>query len=61
MTRKKNSSVEMREIRKKIDKVDTKILPLMVRRSELVNEALNLKKKKSEIVDIRRINKIKKN
>ena len=60
MTRKKNSSVEMREIRKKIDKVDTKILPLMVRRSELVNEALNLKKKKSEIVDIRRINQIKK-
>ena len=50
----------MREIRKKIDKVDTKILPLMVRRSELVNAALNLKKKKSEIVDIRRINQIKK-
>ena len=50
----------MREIRKKIDKVDTKMLPLMVRRSELVNAALNLKKKKSEIVDIRRINQIKK-
>ncbi len=60
MTRNKNSSIEMREIRKKIDKVDTKILPLMVRRSELVNAALNLKKKKSEIVDIRRINQIKK-
>ena len=50
----------MREIRKKIDKVDTKMLPLMVRRSELVNAALNLKNKKSEIVDIRRINQIKK-
>ena len=60
MTSNKNNSIEMREIRKKIDKVDTKILPLMVKRSELVNKALNLKKKKSEIVDIKRINQIKK-
>ena len=60
MTRNKNNSIEMREIRRKIDKVDTKILPLMVKRSELVNKALNLKKKKSEIVDIKRINQIKK-
>ena len=56
----KNNSIEMREIRKKIDKVDTKILPLMVKRSELVNKALSLKKKKSDIVDIKRINQIKK-
>ena len=60
MTRNKNNSIEMREIRKKIDKVDTKILPLMVKRSELVNKALSLKKKKSDIVDIKRINQIKK-
>ena len=50
----------MREIRKKIDKVDSKILPLMVKRSKLVNKALDLKNKKSEIVDIKRINQIKK-
>ena len=60
MTRNKNNSIEMRGIRKKIDKVDTKILPLMVKRSELVNKALSLKKKKSDIVDIKRINQIKK-
>ena len=49
----------MREIRKKIDIIDTKLLPLMVKRSQLVNKALNLKTKKSEIVDIKRINQIK--
>ena len=46
MTRNKNNSIEMKEIRNKIDKVDTKILPLMVKRSELVKKALSLKKKK---------------
>ena len=60
MTRNKNNSIEMREIRKKIDKVDTKILPLIVKRSELVNKALSLKKRKSDIVDTKRINQIKK-
>ena len=59
MTKSKNSSNQMREVRKKIDKVDSKILPLMIKRSKLVNEALNLKTKKSEIVDIKRINQIK--
>ena len=50
----------MKEIRKKIDKIDSKILPLMVKRSHLVNKALELKTKRSEIVDIKRINQIKK-
>ncbi len=59
MTKSKNSSTQIREVRKRIDKVDSKILPLMVKRSKLVNEALNLKTKKSEIVDIKRINQIK--
>ena len=49
----------MKEIRKRIDKVDSKLIPLMVRRSKLVNKALELKTKKSEIVDVRRINQIK--
>ena len=51
----------MREIRKSIDEVDSKILPLMVKRSKLVSKALDLKSKKSEIVDLERINQIKKN
>ncbi len=50
----------MREVRRKIDRVDSQILPLMVKRSQLVNKALSLKTKKSEIVDTKRINQIKK-
>ena len=60
MISKKNNSVKMREIRKKIDIVDSQILPLMVKRSKLVSKALDLKTKKSEIVDVKRINQIKK-
>ncbi len=60
MTQRKNSTYEMREIRKKIDLIDNKILPLMIKRSLLVSNALNLKTKKSEIVDTKRINQIKK-
>ncbi len=50
----------MKEVRKKIDKIDSKILPLMVKRSILVNKALSLKTKKSEIVDLKRISQIRK-
>tara|TARA_Y100000992_G_scaffold259370_1_gene193888 strand:+ start:485 stop:748 length:264 start_codon:yes stop_codon:yes gene_type:complete len=50
----------MREVRKKIDQIDSKILPLMVKRSQLVNRALSLKTRRSEIVDSKRINQIKK-
>ena len=49
----------MKEVREKIDKIDSKILPLMIKRSILVNKALALKTKKSEIVDLRRIRQIK--
>ncbi len=56
----KNNTAKMREIRKRIDKIDSKILPLMVKRALQVNKALNLKTKKSEIVDVKRINQIKK-
>ena len=50
----------MKEVRKRIDKIDSQILPLMVKRSQLVNRALSLKTRKSEIVDLKRINQIKK-
>ena len=50
----------MKEVRKRIDKIDSQILPLMVKRSQLVNRALSLKTRKSEIVDSKRISQIKK-
>ena len=56
----KNNSEEMKRIRKKIDQVDDKLLPLMVKRSKLVEKALSLKKKQTEIVDKKRINEISK-
>ena len=56
----KNNSTEMKLIRKKIDEVDDKLLPLMVKRSQLVEKALSLKKKQAEIVDKKRINDISK-
>ena len=56
----KNNSKEMKLIRKKIDQVDDKLLPLMVKRSKLVEKALSLKKRQTEIVDKKRINEISK-
>ena len=56
----KNNSKEMKLIRKKIDQVDDKLLPLMVKRSKLVEKALSLKKKQNEIVDKKRIDEISK-
>ena len=60
MTSKKNNSPAMKKVRVKIDEIDSKIIPLMVKRSLLVNQALDLKKKRSDIIDIKRINQIKK-
>ena len=37
----KNNSKEMKLIRKKIDQIDDKLLPLMVKRSKLVEKALS--------------------
>ena len=60
MKSKKNNTPEMKAIRNKIDAVDNKILPLMVKRSKLVEKALELKITQSEIVDKKRINEITK-
>ena len=54
----KNNSKEMRLIIKQIDLVDDKLLPLMVKRSKLVEKALSLKKKQTEIIDKKRIEEI---
>ena len=56
----KNNSKEMKLLRKKIDQVDDKLLPLMIKRSKLVEEALSLKKRQTEIVDKKRIDEISK-
>ena len=60
MKKVKNNTAKMKEVRKKIDKIDSKILPLMVKRSLLVSKALSFKTKKSEIVDLKRISQIRK-
>ncbi len=60
MKAKKNNTPEMKHIRNKIDVIDSKLLPLMVKRSQLVEKALELKVKHSEIVDKERISEITK-
>ena len=60
MNEKKNNTPQMKLIRNKIDLIDNKLLPLMVKRSQLVEKALELKLKRSEIVDQRRIREITK-
>ena len=50
----------MKLIRNKIDVIDSKLLPLMVKRSQLVEKALELKIKRTEIVDRKRIDEITK-
>ena len=50
--------LNLKSIRDKIDKIDEKIFPLVIKRSKLVNLALEAKTKKSQIIDRERINKI---
>ena len=58
MKDKKNNTSQMKALRNKIDIIDGKLLPLMVKRSHLVEKALKLKVKRSEIVDQKRISEI---
>jgi len=60
MKTKKNNTPQMKIIRNKIDIIDNKLLPLMVKRSKLVEKALELKVRHSEIVDQKRIREISK-
>ena len=60
MKAKKNNTPQMKVIRNKIDIIDSQLLPLMVKRSQLVEKALELKVRRSEIVDKKRINEIRK-
>jgi len=46
----------IKKIRIKLDKIDTKLLLIIKKRTKLVNEIVGLKKNKKEIVDQKRIN-----
>ena len=47
---------KLKELRKKLDKLDDSFMKLIKRRSHLVEQVLSLKENKSEIVDKKRIN-----
>ena len=57
--------INIQKIRKKLDKIDIKLLRLIKKRSNLVDQVIKLKKTKNQIVDKKRINlilkRIKKN
>ena len=48
----------LNKARVEIDKIDEKLLPLIVKRSKMVNMALESKTKKSQIIDQKRIKSI---
>ena len=52
------NKVKLNKIRTKIDKLDTKLLDLIKKRTNLVNEVIKTKKFKSQIVDKTRIKKV---
>jgi len=48
--------IKISKIRKKLDKVDIKLLMLIKERALLVDRVLKLKKRRSEVIDKKRIN-----
>ena len=51
----KKKLTSLKKVRSEIDEIDDQILPLMIRRSQLVENALELKQLKSQIRDPKRI------
>ena len=49
-------SINIQKIRKKLDKIDIKLLNIIKERSALVDKVVKLKKFKKEIIDKKRIN-----
>ena len=49
------------EVRKKLDKLDHKLLSLIKKRTILVEKVIKIKRYKKQIVDRKRINKVLKN
>ena len=50
----KNKNINI--IRKKLDKIDIKLLKVIKERTLLVDQVLNLKESKKEVIDQKRIN-----
>jgi chorismate mutase len=46
---------KIKDIRKKLDKIDGKLLLIIKKRTNLVNQVIKLKKNKNEIIDKKRI------
>ena len=51
-----NNKIKLNILRNKLDNLDNKLLNIIKRRSNLVNEVLKLKIYKTEIIDKKRIN-----
>ena len=49
---------KIKEIKKKLDKIDSSLLQIIKKRTNLVNQVIKLKKNRKEIVDKKRINMI---
>tara|TARA_S200000501_G_C20579639_1_gene636672 strand:+ start:95 stop:394 length:300 start_codon:yes stop_codon:yes gene_type:complete len=58
MNRNLTNKHKLNKARLEIDKIDAKLLPLIVKRSKMVNVALEAKTKKSQIIDQKRITAI---
>tara|TARA_X000000368_G_scaffold187235_1_gene147757 strand:- start:1023 stop:1322 length:300 start_codon:yes stop_codon:yes gene_type:complete len=58
MNKKLTNNQKLIKARIEIDKIDAKLLPLIVKRSKMVNMALESKTKKSQIIDQKRIKSI---
>ena len=54
-------NINIEKIRRKLDKVDLKLLRVIKERSILVDQVLKLKKTKKDVVDKKRINSILRN
>ena len=52
------NNINIKKIRKKLDKVDIKLLRIIKLRSSLVDQVVKLKKSKKEVVDRKRIRSI---
>ncbi len=52
------NKIKLNILRKKLDKIDTKLLVLISERSNMVKKVLSLKLYKKEIIDKKRINAI---
>ena len=53
-----NNKKKLTKLRKSLDKLDNSFIKLIKKRTSLVNQVLNLKENKNEIVDKKRINHI---